>query len=478
MPSSVWDLLIIGSGFGGSVCACRAAAAGMRVAVLERGPRATSDYYQQLARGSEPLIDQPYAPSLVRPSRVRGLRALSASAVGGTSHLYTAVTVPAPAEIFASNWPAGLNADSLRPHYARVEGMIAASPIPAPLPRTRVLHEAATRLRAASATLPLAMNWSRGADPIHPGQRPMSIREECVTWIQGGPSARKRTLDQTYLAAAESNAATILPLHEADAITPHDGGYRIDATHRDGPHPRRVSFLARRVVVAAGTLGTVSLLLRCRDQFVSLPNLSPALGRRFFTNGDFGGLLIVNREDLPLDAGPPVTAWIDLWRTDKLYLMETGFLPVLQRLASFPASAHRKVWSFGVMGFDDDPGTLRMDNRAHLTCDFDSHHGNNFHYTRVQRLRELASAIGGRLLLPPGWFIRRTPITVHPLGGAALADSPEHGVTNPFGECFGHPGLYIADGSLLPTPIGAAPSMTIAALAEHIVDAMLRGRSP
>lgn len=477
MHPSVWDLLIIGSGFGGSVCACRAAAAGMRVLVLERGPRATNDYFRGLARGSEPLIDRPFAPALVRPARTRGLLALSASAVGGTSHLYTAVTVPAPGEIFTSDWPDGFDAAHLAPQYDLVRATIAPTPIPQLLARTRLLQSAASQLGTSAIQLPLAMNWSAGTDLTRLAPSQPSLREECVTWIRGGAGAPKRTLDQTYLASAERSGAQILPLHEADAILPCDDGYRVDATRFEGVRPHRVSLFARRVAVAAGTLNTVKLLLHCRDELRTLPRLSPALGRRFFTNGDFGGLLIVRRDDLAFDAGPPVTAWIDLWQTDRLYLMETGLVPVLQRIFDVPASHHRKLWSFGVMGFDDDPGTLRLDRRGRLTCEFEPRHGNHFRKTRLRRLHDLARAIGGKLLVPPASLIRRRPITVHPLGGAALADTPKLGVTDRFGQCFGYPGLYVADGSLLPTPTGAAPSMTIAALAEHVVEAMLQERS-
>lgn len=477
MRASAWDLLIIGSGFGGSVCACRAAEAGMRVAVLERGPRTTDDYFEQLAQGFEPLIDRPYAPALVRPSAVRGLLALSGSAVGGTSQLYTAVTVPAPPEIFAANWPAGLDADYLQPHFDRVRATISPSPMPYLVGRTHLLQQVAGRMQSQAVCLPLAMNWRSGADFSKSGQSATTLRGEFVTWTRGGVACRKRTLDQTYLAIAERAGATILPLHQADVIVPQDDGFCVIASQFDGIRRTRVSLFARRVVVAAGTLATVDLLLRCRNQFGTLPRLSPALGRRFFTNGDFGGMLFVARDELTLDAGPPVTAWIDLWNADRLFLMETGFAPILQRLVTNSISSRRRCWTFALMGFDDSPGTLQLNRRGNLVCEFKSPYSETFHAARIRRMQELAAITGGTLLLPPTFAARARPVTVHPLGGASLADSPESGVTNRFGECFGHPGLHVADGSLLPTPIGAAPSMTIAALAEHVMESLLHDRS-
>lgn len=478
MHPAACDLLIIGSGFGGSVCACRAAAAGMQVVVLERGPRATDDHYERIARGYEPLLDRPFAPALVSPARVSGVLSLSGSAVGGTSHLYTAVTVPAPHEIFSSDWPASFDFESLRPHLERVQAMISPSSTPMQFGRTNLLARAAASMAAQATVLPLAMDWNESANSAHARQAPRTAREQFVDWLQGGAIGRKRTLDQTYLAAAEAAGARILPLHEVVAIMPHDGGYRVDAIRYDDVHSPRISLAARRVVIAAGTLGTLRLLFRCRDELHSLPNLSSALGRRFFTNGDFGGLLLVRRDLVSADAGPPVTAWIDLWSSDRIFLMETGIVPVLQPMlvaatGGLSQRLTRSAWSFAVMGFDANAGTIRLTRRGRLTCKFDHISGGSFHRARVMRLRELAAAIGGTLLIPPTWFADRFPVTVHPLGGAALADNPGMGVTNRFGEVFGHPGLYIADGSLLPTPTGVAPSMTIAALAEHVAASLI-----
>jgi cholesterol oxidase len=186
------------------------------------------------------------------------------------------------------------------------------------------------------------------------------------------------------------------------------------------------------------------------------------LGHRFFTNGDFGALLVGPKVELARDDGPPVTAWIDLWQHDRLYLMETG------------AFAAGRLWSFAVMGFDDAPGRIvrRLDGRIEHV--HDPARGAAFHGRRMARLRELADAAGARLLAPPDFVTRRAPATFHPLGGAAISESPETGVADPFGEVFGYPGLFIADGSLLPTPTGAPPSMTIAALAEHVAEHVIR----
>jgi hypothetical protein len=212
-----------------------------------------------------------------------------------------------------------------------------------------------------------------------------------------------------------------------------------------------------------------------------LPGLSAALGTNFFTNGDFGALLLWPKCGLEIDDGPPVTAWLDWWKEDRLHLMETNHF------------VGGRFWSFGVMGFDDCPGRISFTNRTsgrlqlcqcgrgffctcgrpRLTHTFNSHRAEPFHFARLKRLRELANACGAKLLYPPTHFALRTPDTIHPLGGAGMADSSDRGVVNSDGQVFGYPGLYIADGSILPTPIGAAPSMTIAALAERVSDHLI-----
>lgn len=119
------------------------------------------------------------------------------------------------------------------------------------------------------------------------------------------------------------------------------------------------------------------------------------------------------------------------------------------------------------MGFEQAPGTLRLDHDGELVYSWTADRA-GFNIARRERMRDLARAIGARLLAPPEFAARRLPVTVHPLGGVTLADSPQAGVAGPNGELFGYSGLYVADGSLLPTPTGVAPSMTIAALAEHV----------
>jgi len=486
MDASDWDLIVIGSGFGGSVCALRAAEAGMRVVVLERGRRMTPEVYEDMAAGRGRIFHGERDLGLLELHRLRGLLALTASAVGGGSNIYTAVTIRPPREVFDDQWPTGLNHETLAPYYDRVAKIIAPTQIPQTLSRVQAMETIGKQMNADVTRLPLSMNWPDDDASLAEQPATNGVYRELATWLQGGRAARKRTLDQTYLPRAESCGADIRPLHEVVAIIPEHGGYRVDCelrmTNDEKERPRCLQFFARRVVVAAGPLNTTRLLLRCRDVLQTLPDLSETLGRRFFTNGDFGGLLVGPEIDVSPDAGPPVTAWIDLWRRERMYLMETGL--VAFDLGSFTgllnparwfggmrlAPIKRCTWSFGTMGYNDNPGRLVLLRRGVMAHRYEFAKGAAFHARTLAVLRELAVIAGGRLMVPPAVVAKRLPITVHPLGGAVMADSPDAGVTNPRGEVFGYPGLYIADGSLIPVPTGVPPSMTIAALAEYVAE--------
>lgn len=476
------DVLIVGSGFGGSVCALRAAQAGLRTVVLERGRAMSPTVFEDMAAGRAPKLHTANSPGLVDIPRISGLSAVVSSAVGGGSQIYTAVTIPPPAEIFDDNWPTDLRAESLAPCFDRVAEMIRPSPIPKPLSRTLELERIGRRIGATVTRLPQAMDWPD--DPSAMSQCPpeQDLWKNLTDWLQGGPVCRKRTLDRTYLAAAVAAGAEIRPLHEAREIIPSRDGYRVEYRCRNVDERHEGRLHARRVVLAAGAIGTVRLLFAGRDVYRCLPNVSGALGARFFTNGDMGAMLICDADHVPRDAGPPVTAWLDHWNTDRLYLMEIGHPPLpsmlLRAAALFGAgyvsrSQADTGWVYGVMGGDNVPGRLTHTGKGRLSYQRGNTFPSPYELGVQSRLADLAEVAGAKLVVPPNAFLSRFAVTVHPLGGAAMADKANRGVVNSFGEVFGHPGLFIADGSILPTSIGRAPSMTIAALAERVVSRLV-----
>jgi len=88
-------------------------------------------------------------------------------------------------------------------------------------------------------------------------------------------------------------------------------------------------------------------------------------------------------------------------------------------------------------------------------------------------MEEIAEVYGGTVSPLQSWHVFKRILTVHPLGGCNLSDTAETGVVSPQGEVHGYPGLFVADGSVIPTSIGFHPVMTISAVSEHIAEAVV-----
>ncbi|MEU1054222.1 GMC family oxidoreductase [Streptomyces sp. NPDC005876] len=350
----------------------------------------------------------------------------------------------------------------------------------------------------------------------------------------------KNTLDHTYLSAARHHGADLRTGHEAQRVRPRPGGgYLVDYVRRDtterphgpaaGPVPATIG--CDRLILAAGTYGTTYLLLRSRKH---LPALGPALGTRFSTNGDLLGFAVGARDDgrprplLP-SRGPVVTGALRL--PDALddgpraaaaglserggYIEDGGYPEFVQwlvesarapqglsraarfalgrvraRLTPHPDPALSKGLSDLVgrgllsstslpllgMGRDIPDGVMTLrDGRLDVAWTMDASAA-YFRQLRA-RMRDTARAMGAAYVDNPLWYARRV-VAAHPVGGAPMSAHPDTGVCDPFGEVHGHPGLYIADGSALPGPVGTNPSLTIAALADRMSERLLETRAP
>jgi cholesterol oxidase len=280
-------------------------------------------------------------------------------------------------------------------------------------------------------------------------------------------------------------------------------GVRID-TSRLPVHTIR----AKVVVVAAGALGSTYLLLRNKK---NLPALGQALGARFSGNGDILGFVLGSRDALEPSNGPVITSTIrvpDALDGDEgrgFYLQDGGYpgfldwlveatavsgharragraflARVLDRLTGVPRSQIGAEFSAVLgdgrrsagllpllgMGRDVPDGNLRL-RKGWLDVDWNDASSRTFLDRMTATMAAVAEEMGGKLLLNPGSSLLRRLITVHPLGGCPMAADPRRGVVDDHGESFGHPGLFVADGSVMPGPVGANPSLTIAALAER-----------
>ena len=498
----------------------------MKVLVLERGRRWDSATYPR-APGDPWVWDQqnPAKKNGWLDFRVqRGVCVAQGSGVGGGSLIYANVLIDAPSWLFDKDWPSEITFDGLRPYYQRVHEMLCPRPVPVnQLPeRLKILRDAAERTGYGSRfrALPIAVtfnpDWDSTAENAYQPQQskpwinPHGKRQgtciHCGNCYIGCPVQARNTLDLNYLARAEAHGAEVRPLHLVRCISKMNGGYRVDFDRIELGRLVCGSETAAKVIIAAGSLGSTELLLRCRDHFRTLPKLSPVLGRQWSANGDFLTISVHERKAFPTQ-GPTITAAIDFLdgsQKEGRFLVEDGGFPEVFRVffeegirfqlrnLGFNAMVFglafflRRYGEFNQMmpwfaqSVDASNGELYLGRRLlrpwqkQLKLRWDANASRETIDGVFNMHKRLAAATGGKALAPFAWTILKTLITPHPLGGCRTGTSPEVGVVNHAGEVFGYPNLYVADGSIIPKAIGLNPSKTIAALAERSAELMLQ----
>ncbi|HEY6149854.1 MAG TPA: GMC family oxidoreductase [Gaiellaceae bacterium] len=335
----------------------------------------------------------------------------------------------------------------------------------------------------------------------------------------------KNTLDYNYLSAAARLGAELRTCCEVKTFRPREGGgfeidYVVHEPDREGAGPRPATITADTLVLSAGTLGSTFLLLKNRDAF---PGLSPALGTHFCGNGDLLTFAMRCRDHVEPDFGPVITSAVrfgDAVDGDGsdgrgFYIEDAGypsFLSWMLQAADEPRAlwlwrkaAMRFFWKWirrkpqtdisgAVSSFFGDAalsaGLLPLlgmgrdipDGRMHLTdglleVDWSKDGASGPYFKKLRNaMRELSNELGGEFHDNPLWWLSKV-ITVHSLGGCPMANDPNEGVVDSWGRVHGVPGLHVADGSVMPGPVGPNPSLTIAALADRFADGIIEGRS-
>ena len=520
------DVVVIGSGFGGAVAACRLAHAGRSVLVLERGRRWAPEDYPR-----DP--DDAWVWEQDEPEHLNGwidLRFMDdmwvaqGAGVGGGSLIYANVSIDAKPSSFAAGWPSQINHDVLKPYYARVADMLNSRPIP-PGQVTRrfeLMKEAAEKIGEAKrfAAVDLAVTF----DENFSYDRPNAVdRAHSKSWTNkfgkrqgtcvhlgncdiGCDVQAKNTLDLNYIADAERNGAEVQPLSLVTHISPAEAGWRVHYDRLIEGRREPSEATARRVVLAAGSLGSTEILLRSRDEYRTLPNLSSFLGHNWSSNGDFLTPAFYDNRRISPTIGPTITAAIDFLdgseKGARFYVEDGGF-PNL--LGNYIRAKMKHVGRFGPgamflrrlhkpfdadnsfsnlmpwFGQSVDAANSRLylgrrwlaPWRRRLALDWDAKRSENAINGLIAMHERLSAATGGDPMVPPTWTILRNLVTPHPLGGCGMAASRAAGVVDHAGRVFHHPGLYVLDGAIVPRAIGLNPSKTIAALAERGVELML-----
>jgi cholesterol oxidase len=521
-----YEAVIVGSGFGAGVNACRLAEAGVNVCVLERGRRfGRGDFPDRIEQAPRAFWHPKANPDGLFDLRLmRDVAVLTAAGVGGGSLVYANVQLRAPSEVFERGWPQAIDRAELDPYYDRTEEALEprTTPNQDPLPKVAALQAAASHAGKASELLPLAVHF--GADRHHPfsgvAQQGCSNLARCDI---GCPRHAKNTIDITYLARAEAEGAEVYPLHEVVRIEPPAGPrgrWRIG--FRDLQYGVKGSVEAPILVLGAGCLGSSRLLLKNRRR---LPRLSPALGTRFSGNGDALAAAFdptaAGTTGAHTEFGPVMTGRIDYWESGGFMMADgglpegfTGLLEVVRGANALrgwrrhlPLRAKALASRFWLSDRSLTPRTVDLarkppitdslvflligrdaaDGRMRLTplfrC-FDIRWSKQASKELFERMRRAATEVAEGSGAEPFFALDGGPlgkfITVHPLGGCPMADDPAEGVVDDRGRVHGYQedGLLVADGSVVPVALGVNPSKTIAALAERIAEYLLRDRGP
>src|SRR5215472_4492567 len=326
-----FDAIVIGSGFGGAITACRLAESNYKVLVLERGrrwdkanyPREAGDMWTWNAECPEREHGWLELSTFPHMSVARG------ASVGGGSLIYANISCEAPASIFQSGWPREITYAELKPYYDKVAKFMNVQRVPANqwTNRMRLMQEAAQKTGNGDRfkQLELAVSFDPAftydqPDPFNIIHSKRFINAQGVeqgTCVHlgncdiGCDADAKNTLDRNYIPWAEKHGAEVRPLHLVTNIQPTEGGYKVSFDQLDKGQRIPGSQTARIVIVAAGSLGSTELLLRCREINGSLPAVSPFLGRNWSSNGDFLTPAFYDGRAVNPSQGPTITCAID-----------------------------------------------------------------------------------------------------------------------------------------------------------------------
>ncbi|WP_319456535.1 MULTISPECIES: GMC family oxidoreductase [unclassified Mycobacterium] len=520
-----YDVLIIGSGFGGSVSALRLTEKGYRVGVLEAGRRYADD---EFAKTSWNLRKFLWAPQfgmygIQRIHLLRNVMILAGAGVGGGSLNY-ANTLYVPPEPFfndpqwkgITDWRA-----ELMPHYEQAQRMLGVVPNPTFTDADRILKEVADDMGVGDTFVATPVGVFFGPDgektpgktvpdPYFGGAGPARTGcLECGACMTGCRFGAKNTLLKNYLGLAESAGAQVHPLTMVKGFEQRADGLWEVRTARTGSklRRRRKTFTARYVILAAGTYGTQKLLFKMRDKG-TLPKLSDQLGVLTRTNSEsiVGAATLKVTGEYDLTHGVAITSSIhptaDTHVEPVRYGKGSNAMGLLQTLmtdGTGPQGTDTPRWRQLLDQAGEDPKQmLRMLNprqwseRTVIALVMQHLDNSITTFTRKTKFgfRMLDSKQGhgepNPTWIPAGNEVTRRiakkidgvaggtwgelfniPLTAHFLGGAAIGDTPEHGVIDPYQRVYGYPTLSVMDGAAVSANLGVNPSLSITAQAER-----------
>jgi cholesterol oxidase len=515
----VYDYIVVGSGFGGSVSALRLAEKGYSVAVLEKGKRFRTKDFPTTNWNLKKSIWLPHLGlhGTWALTVLKHIFVLHAAGVGGGSLLYANQLLTPPDHVFNKpEWKLKNGADTLDPFFAEAKKMLGATPSPSIGPADEVLREIGIQIRGKDTFHINDVGVFFGEpdqtvdDPYFNGKGPKRTGcTLCGACMVGCRVGAKNSLDKNYLFLAEKLGVSIVPETEVVGIRRADDGYEV-ITQKSSIFPtHKKEFRSKGVILSGGVMGTVKLLLKCKAKEL-LPDLSPQLGNFVRTNSE--SLIGVKARDKKADYSKQIAITSGIYADDNTHIEIVRFpkrSDLLGTIATLltdgggdtPRAIHfarnvfhqplaflKTLWPLGwgartsvlltmqtienYLCFEYLPRWWRLGlSSMNSAMPPDSPISRIPSYIPIAN--EIARRMGEKLDGQPmsSWLevLFDIPTTAHILGGCVMGETKKTGVVGFDGQVHGYPNLFVIDGSCIPANLGVNPSLTITAVAEYLL---------
>lgn len=509
-----FDVLVVGSGFGGSVAALRLTEKGYRVAVLEAGRRFTEKDFPKTSWRLSRFLFMPRLGlrGIQRIHALPDVLILAGAGVGGGSLVYANTLYQPPDTYFEdeqwrhiTDWKS-----ELLPWYDQASRMLGVAKNPYFSPSDQAMKDVAVEMGVGETfkMAPLGVHFGKGPgviekDPYFGGVGPDRHGcQQCGACMTGCRFNAKNTLPKNYLGLAESAGAKVFPEHTVESIEElPNGGWKIIARKSSAWFGGKRVFTAGEVVVAAGTYNTQKLLHKMKDS-KKLSKLSPSLGKLSRTNSEsLVGAVMPHGGEIDFSQGAAITSSFFPDKNTHVepvrYGKGSNFMGLLQTIMTDgnSAKARRRQWVKTLITKPSMIGKI-LDVRKwsertvialvmqnvdssmavtgkrgifgwRLTSKNDSEHPNATYIPAANEVvRKIAKNYGGT----PGGHIGdlvSAPFTAHFVGGCVISDDPNNGVIDPYHRVWNYPTLHVVDGASVTANLGVNPSLTITAQAER-----------